>query len=58
MVEEVTRRDRSQETEQAREFARKPACPVNKLCFSVNEKHFLGPAVDQTAPVPATEGAS
>jgi hypothetical protein len=58
MVEEMTRQDRSQETEQAREFARKPACSVNKLCFSLNEKHFLGPVVDQTAPVSATEWAS
>jgi hypothetical protein len=36
----VTLQNHSQETERAREFARKPACSANKLRFSQNEKHF------------------
>ncbi|PYI90807.1 MAG: hypothetical protein DMF03_04400 [Verrucomicrobia bacterium] len=38
--EKVTLQNRSQETVRARGSARKPACYVNKLRFSQNEKHF------------------
>src|SRR5439155_25077646 len=38
--ENVRLRNRSQKTERAREFARRPACSVNKLRFSQNEKDF------------------